>query len=208
LNPDGWWAPSFIPYVHRHGVTTLLDLGCGTGGDSLFLARQGLHVTGIDYSLVALRRARAKARAASLDVAFRHGDMARPLPFADATFGAVMSNVALHSFGDQPLRQILREVRRVVHPAGLMLLHLNSLDDMPYRARLYPRVEELGPHYYREAHGQTMHFFGEEYCRDVLRDWMILELTHVPLRDRAGAVFKCVWRCVAQKVSVIQQPLG
>ena len=54
LNPDGWWAPSFVPYLARYGVTTLLDLGCGTGGDSLVLARQGLHVTGMDYSQVAL----------------------------------------------------------------------------------------------------------------------------------------------------------
>src|SRR5436309_7946359 len=74
LNPDGWWAPSFVPYLERYVVTTLLDLGCGTGSDCLFLARQGLQVIGMDYSRVALRRARAKARAASLDVAFRHGD--------------------------------------------------------------------------------------------------------------------------------------
>lgn len=207
LNPDGWWAPSFVPYLDRYRVTTLLDLGCGTGGDSLFLARRGIHVSGMDYSRAALQRAQAKTQAASLDVAFRHGDMAQPLPFADATFGAVMSNVALHSFGDQPIHQIVREMRRVVHPAGLVLLHLNSLDDMPYRARRYPRVEELGPHYYREAHGQTMHFFSEDDCRDVLRDWIILELTHVPLRERTGMVFKCVWRCVAQKAPVTQPSL-
>lgn len=179
LNPDGWWAPHFVPYLDRYAVTTLLDLGCGTGADSLFLARRGLQVSGLDYSRVALRRARAKAHAASLTVAFRHGDMAQPLPFADATFGAVMSNVALHSFGDQPLRQIVHEVQRVLHPTGLVLLHLNALDDMPLRARRYPPVEQLGPHYYREAHGQTMHFFGEDDCRSLFSGWMILELTHL-----------------------------
>jgi len=207
LNPDGWWAPSFVPYIARYGVTTLLDLGCGTGGDSLVLARQGLHVTGMDYSQVALQRAQAKAQAANLDVTFCNGDMAQPLPFADANFGAVMSNVALHSFGDMLIRQIVRDVQRVVHPGGLLLVHLNSLDDMPYRAQRYVRVAELEPNYYREAHGQTMHFFSEDYFRAVLRDWMILELTHIPLRDGTGRVFKCVWRCVAQKAPVTQPPL-
>lgn len=62
LNPDGWWAPHFVPYLDRYAVTTLLDLGCGTGADSLFLARRGLQVSGLDYSRVALRRARQSAR--------------------------------------------------------------------------------------------------------------------------------------------------
>jgi SAM-dependent methyltransferase len=200
LNPDGWWAPAFRPYLAYYRVARLLDLGCGTGGDALFLTRHGLQVVGMDHSAVALERARAKARAAGLAVEFRLGDMAQPLPFTDASFHAVMSNVALHSFSDQLTRQVLREVYRVVQPGGLLLLHLNSEADMPYRAQRYRRVEELEPGYYREAHGQTMHFFSEAYCRAVLSEWEVLDLTHVPLQDGDGRVFKCVWRCVARKL--------
>jgi len=54
-------------------------------------------------------------------------------------------------------------------------------------------------HYYREAHGQTMHFFSEAYCRAVLQDWALLEMVHVPLHDTGGSVFKCVWRIVAER---------
>src|SRR5258708_5346322 len=154
LNPDGWWAPNFVPYLEQNGVATLLELGCGTGGDSLAMARRGIQVVGMDYSEVALERARAKALVANVAVEFRHHDMAQPLPFGDATFGAVMSNVAMHSFGDHITRQIIGEVRRVLQTAGLLLLHLNSTDDMPYRAAYYQRVEELELNYYREAHGQ------------------------------------------------------
>src|SRR5437588_3939270 len=73
------------------------------------------------------------------------------------------------------------------------------LFDEQVQARLYRRVEEVEPNFYREAHGQTMHFFSEEYCHDVLRAWSILELSHQELRDDAGNTFKCVWRCVAQR---------
>jgi hypothetical protein len=110
-----------------------------------------------------------------------------------------MSNVALHSFSDQVTRQVLREVYRVLQPGGLLLLHLNSEADMPYRAQRYQRVEVLEPGYYREAHGQTMHFFSEAYCREVLSEWALLDLTHVPLQVGDGRTFKCVWRCVARK---------
>jgi ubiquinone/menaquinone biosynthesis C-methylase UbiE len=199
LNASGWWAPEFFPFLEQFPVTTVLDLGCGTGSDSLGLARRGLRVTGMDYSAVALERARAKAQAEDLPIEFRLGDMARPLPFPDASFGAVMSNVALHSFPDRTTRKILAEICLVVEPRGLLLLHVNSTEDMPYRAQRYTRVEEVEANVYREAHGQTMHFFSEQYCRDVLRTWTILDLTHQELRDDGGTIFKCVWRCVAQK---------
>lgn len=46
-----------------------LDLGCGEGGDAVWLARHGWDVTGIDISPTAVRRATEAARAAGLDPA-------------------------------------------------------------------------------------------------------------------------------------------
>ncbi|HEX6507676.1 MAG TPA: class I SAM-dependent methyltransferase, partial [Chloroflexota bacterium] len=146
-----------------------------------------------------IARATTKAQAEGLTIEFQLGDMALPLPFPDASFGAVMSNVALHSFPDQTTRKILAEVCRVVEPGGLLLLHVNSTEDMSYRAQRYTRVEEVEANFFQEAHGQTMHFFSEAYCRDLLRAWIILDLAHQELRDEGGNIFKCVWRCVAQK---------
>ena len=47
---------------------TALDVGCGEGGDALWLARQGWAVTGVDVSGVALARAAAQASAEGLTV--------------------------------------------------------------------------------------------------------------------------------------------
>lgn len=116
-----------------------------------------------------------------------------------------MSNVALHSFSDRLTRRIVGEIARVVKPGGLLLLHVNSTQDMPYRAAYRERVCEVEPCYYLEAHGQTMRFFSEAYLRDVLEAWELLELTHVPLQDRAGQTFKCVWRCVARRANAAPQ---
>ena len=43
-----------------------LDLGCGEGGDSLWLAQQGWDVTGVDISTTAIDRARTAAAAAGI----------------------------------------------------------------------------------------------------------------------------------------------
>jgi SAM-dependent methyltransferase len=201
LNPHGWWIPGLLPFLLTAGAREVLDVGCGAGGDAANLAREGFYVTAMDYSQVAIARARAKAAAVGVRVDFRQGDMALPFPFADQGFDAVMSNVALHMFDDQTTRRIIGEMRRVMRPGGLLLLHVNSTEDMPYREKRLGRlrVQALEPDFYREANGQTMHFFSEKYCRDVLADWVIVDLTHQRLRDEAGAIFKCVWRCVARR---------
>ncbi|MBI5676140.1 MAG: class I SAM-dependent methyltransferase [Nitrospirae bacterium] len=51
-------------------VKTILDLGCGTGGHVLILAKRGYKVTGIDQSEDMLKAARNKARSAGLKIDF------------------------------------------------------------------------------------------------------------------------------------------
>ncbi len=53
----------------RPGIA--LDVGCGEGGDAIWLAEHGWHVTGIDVSTVALDRAAARAADIGADIAGR-----------------------------------------------------------------------------------------------------------------------------------------
>lgn len=54
-----------------------LDIGCGTGGDSIYLAGRGWEVTGVDMVTRALAIARRRAAAAGVSVRFLHGDATR-----------------------------------------------------------------------------------------------------------------------------------
>lgn len=55
-----------------------LELGCGTGTNSIWLAQQGFEVTGIDLSPLALEQARAKALHAGVKVDFVAADILKP----------------------------------------------------------------------------------------------------------------------------------
>ena len=70
--------------VHDREV---LDLGCGTGRHTAWLAESGVHVTAVDFSEGMLEQARRKVRAAH--VRFVVHDLNDPLPFEDASFDAV-----------------------------------------------------------------------------------------------------------------------
>jgi SAM-dependent methyltransferase len=54
-----------------------LDLGCGTGRNSIYLAQQGWEVTGIDFVGHAIAEARRKASASGLSARFIEGDVTR-----------------------------------------------------------------------------------------------------------------------------------
>ena len=196
LDWAGVWTAPFLGPLREAGVRTVLELGCGTGNDAARLAAEGYAVTATDLSREAIGRARA--RFGSL-ARFLVADMTRPLPFTDGSFDAVMSNVAIHMFPDSVTRAAVGEVTRLVRAGGLFLFHVNSLQDRPLRARNLP-ARELEPDYGAEAPGQTMHFFSEDYLRDLLAGWQRVELEPVSVAHRkTGEPFKHVWRGIARR---------
>lgn len=196
LDWGGLWTGSFLTPLWEAGVRTILELGCGTGNDAARLAGEGYSLTAIDWSGEAIER--AEARFGSM-VRFVLADMTQRLPFTDAAFDAVMSNVALHMFPDAVTRAIFAEVGRLVQPGGLFLFHVNALEDRPLRARCRP-ARELESDYVAEESGQTMHFFSESYLRDLLTGWRELHLGSVQIPHReTGEPFKHVWRGIAHR---------
>ncbi len=95
--------------------TSVLDLGCGTGNYTRWLAEAGLTVTGIDPSAVMLEAALAQPSS----VTWLQGS-GEALPFAAGSFGGAVSTHAVHHFRD-PAR-VFGEVRRVLGGGRLVLL--------------------------------------------------------------------------------------
>mmetsp|Transcript_21408 Transcript_21408/g.47455 ORF Transcript_21408/g.47455 Transcript_21408/m.47455 type:complete len:296 (+) Transcript_21408:84-971(+) len=98
----------------------VLDAGCGGGLISNSLARRGHNITGIDISVGALDYARDTARAEGLENArFEMGSLYE-LPYASHSFDAVVCSDVLEHITD--LKSVLRELRRVLRPGGLLLV--------------------------------------------------------------------------------------
>lgn len=105
----------------------VLDLGCGTGNNTLPLAigYPNAHITGVDVSTPMLRYSHARAIALNVpNVDFRQAN-AEQLPYDDASVDWVQTTLFLHETSRTALENIIREIYRVLKPGGLML-HLEQ----------------------------------------------------------------------------------
>lgn len=101
-------------------ATSILDVGCGIGGSSLYLAEKyGAIATGITLSPVQAERARERAQDTGLDAHFDVAD-ALDMPFEDGTFDLVWSLESGEHMPDKA--QFLSECCRVLKPGGRFVM--------------------------------------------------------------------------------------
>jgi len=93
----------------------VVELGCGTGRHTAWLARNGASVTAVDFSEGMLGVARQKLGPAAA-VQFVVHDLHAPLPFDDAEFDLAVSGLVLEHLRD--LTSVFREARRVLRRNG------------------------------------------------------------------------------------------
>jgi SAM-dependent methyltransferase len=97
----------------------VLDVATGSGNAALAAARRGCEAVGVDYVPALLERGRIRAEAEHLDVRFVEGD-AEKLPFADASFDAVLSIYGVMFAPDH--RRAAAELARVCKLGGRIAL--------------------------------------------------------------------------------------
>ena len=128
-------------------VTTLppgrmLDLGCGTGGDAIWCARQGWTVTGVDNVSVAITRARKAAATAAVDARFLHADVTT-VTAAELGGGCTLIQDigCLAELDDAGRRRAAATITEVAAPQARLLLF--AFGEGGGRGPLQPRRLEL-----------------------------------------------------------------
>jgi SAM-dependent methyltransferase len=97
----------------------VLDVGCGEGGDAVWLARQGWSVTALDVSAVALDRAAAHARDAGVEIAWVHSGLVEAdLPAGSFDLVSLQYPALLRT----PDRDAERALLAAVAPGGVLLV--------------------------------------------------------------------------------------
>ena len=121
-------------------VGRALDLGCGTGTTTVYMATKGWQVTGVDFVPRAIRVARAKASAARLSVSFLVGDVTRlhELPI-EPGFDLLFDQGCFHSLPEAAQPAYAREITRMTLSGATYLLYAFGRQPEARRRRFFPK---------------------------------------------------------------------
>ena len=117
---------------------SILEIGCGTGKNTGFLAQIGQKVQAVDFSEGMIERAKEKVR--DENVRFSLLDITRPWQLGDQAFDLIVCSLVLEHIQD--LSHVFAEASRTLRPGGMFL------------------VNELHP--FRQYDGKKARFFRNE----------------------------------------------
>ena len=100
---------------------SVLDAGCGTGENALFLASRGQKVTGIDFLAEPITIAKQKAADRGLTATFLVMD-ALALKELPEVFDSALDSGLFHVFGDEDRRRYVEGLWSVLKPGGRLFL--------------------------------------------------------------------------------------
>lgn len=146
----------------------VIDLGCGTGNNSLYLLERGKHVIACDYSDEAMRIVKEHLPT----IKTKQFDMTETFPFEDNFTDLVIADLCLHYFSNEDTIKILKELKRVIIPNSNLIFRVNSVNDVNHGAMQGKKIEE---HYY-ELSDMRKRFFDIEDFNKYFNDWDIVDL--------------------------------
>jgi ubiquinone/menaquinone biosynthesis C-methylase UbiE len=159
------------------GYQRILDLACGTGRHTLYLAKHGFEVYATDMAATALKMAREKAERLGLSkVHFQEHDM-RSIPFADEFFDAVICTLAIHHGTAAQIKQTVDEIHRVLKTGGTVVTDIPSVTtegvgvgqeiEKNTYLLVHGDIEDDVPHHYSTR--EEVKYFFKDFSRASIR---------------------------------------
>lgn len=171
--PDLEYLPWIPEKLHAASASRVLDLGCGSGWLSVFLAREGFKVTGIDVADHALELGKQWAEMEDLKIQFDVGDLG-DLPYPDNSFDAVVANSIIEHLPLSLALVAMAKLRTVIVSGGTFIGCFDKVGTGPGE---YYKLED-GTQVYTDKgrKGMMLRYFPDDELKELLNGWKIDEL--------------------------------
>ena len=159
----------------------ILDVGCGLGRNSIYLAKQGFELSGFDLSNHSVKQTIQKAKEQNVKLnKFVVADMLS-FPIEDNSFDSILAmNVISHTDLDG-FKKILAEIKRTLKPEGEAYFTLGSKESFWFNnpnctyVDDYTRIRvEDGP-----ENGIPHFYIDDEDCKNLFNDFKIIKIQNI-----------------------------
>ncbi|WP_320672040.1 class I SAM-dependent methyltransferase [Patulibacter defluvii] len=172
------------PFQPTEAPLRVLDVGCGTGGTTVALARAlgpTATITGVDVSSLMVEAARARAASDHLPISFTEGDAASH-PFPPASFDLIVSRFGVMFFADPTAA--FAHLRAAARPgAALRMLSWRGPEENPFMTTVERAAAPLLPDLPVRVADEPGQFglAGEQRVRTILADAGWTDVTLQPV---------------------------
>lgn len=177
------WLNPHLPLIANHHV---LELGCGSGRDSLVLCQHAQSVQAFDL------KPQNKPITAP-NYTFTTMDLRDEFNFKRSQFDIVIASLCLHYFEWQTTLNIIAKIKNHLPPNGHLIGRVNSTDDVFHGATGHPKIE----HGLYEVNGNPKRFFDEAMLKSMFADGWELESFSTQQIDRYQQP-KFIWEFIAR----------
>ncbi len=171
MTPD-----ALIDALHRYGVKTVCDAGCGCGAYAQKLAANGFCVSGFDVSARAVGIAQALLERSSLTAGLKTAGILST-GYADGAFDGVVCRDVLDHLPRADAAAAVKELCRITKPGGVVIFTADPLDE-EYRTEPH-RVNVDGDYVYTAGKwkGMVFHPYTAETVRAIVPEGTLCEIT-------------------------------
>ncbi len=157
-----------------------IDVGCGEGYSSIYLAKQGFDVVGIDFSDSAINQAINNAGNIS-NVKFKLIDC-RNLPEMDENFDFVFENALFHHIPTTHRMKYLKGVNKILNQDGLYVsISFDNREDF---------IDRINKRFFDSSYGLRHYLTNREDLYPLFsRYFNMIESKKISLEGRSGNIF-------------------
>lgn len=120
------YMPNIVKMFKKHGVKKVLDLGCGSGRHTVYLAKHKFDVYGFDIARKGIEITKNWLKEKGFKANLKIGSAYKRLPYKDNFFDAIISTQVIHHAKIEKIRKLIREIERILKPKGLIFVTVSK----------------------------------------------------------------------------------
>ena len=166
-------AKKALQIFKSNKTNKIVELGAGLGRDSIYFAKNSIHVEALDYSQSGIKNINQKIIKNNLSniIKTKIFDVRKKLPFKNNSIEGVYSHMLYcMALTTSDLESLNKEIHRILKPGGINIYTVRHTNDGDYNKGIH-RGEDM-----YENDGFIVHFFSKDKINSLLKGFKNLEI--------------------------------